>query len=244
MNTILLRILVLAAVSGLIASCDKPKEAGARGQSSCGKAPASCCGAAKAAGPRCGAAKPACADCAAAKATPAPGAEEAADLAPDFALTDQDGNKVRLADHRGKIVVLEWTNPDCPFVKRHYAAGTMKRLAEKYAPKGVMWLAINTTNYWTVAKNKGWHTMQNLPYPVLDDRAGTVGKLYGARTTPHMFIVHKDGRLVYQGAVDDDPTGKGAKVNYVEQTLDELLAGKPVTQAEMRPYGCSVKYAQ
>jgi peroxiredoxin len=165
--------------------------------------------------------------------------------APDFTLSDHAGKKHRLSDYRGKIVVLEWINPDCPISRRHYTTPTMKTLAEKYGPKGVVWLAINTTHYWTPAKNKAWIDKYSLPYPILDDSAGTVGRLYGAKTTPDMRIIDKAGRLAYSGGIDDDPRGKAAKpTNYVAKALDEMLAGKKVATPQTRPYGCSVKYAK
>lgn len=167
--------------------------------------------------------------------------------APGFSLEDQTGKKVSLSDFSGKkIVVLEWINPDCPYVQRHYKAATMKSLAEKYKDKGVVWLAINTTHYMNKETNQKWITDYQLPYQILDDHEGTVGRLYGAKTTPHMFIIDKSGKLVYQGAIDDDPRGnKGEnKVNYVAKALDELLAGKPISMPETKPYGCSVKYAK
>lgn len=167
--------------------------------------------------------------------------------APGFSLEDQTGKKVSLSDFSGKkIVVLEWINPDCPYVQRHYKAATMKSLAEKYKDKGVVWLAINTTHYMNKETNQKWITDYQLPYQILDDHEGTVGRLYGAKTTPHMFIIDKSGKLVYQGAIDDDPRGnKGEnKVNYVAKALDELLAGKPISMSETKPYGCSVKYAK
>ena len=161
----------------------------------------------------------------------------------DFTLKDQDGKTVKLADHRGKIVVLEWINWDCPYVKRHYERGTFKTLAEKYADKGVLWLAINSTHYATREKDKAWIAKYKLPYPILDDSDGEVGRQFGARTTPHMYVIDKDGRIGYQGAIDDDPRGKkDDPVDYVAKALEELLAGKPVSEPKTRPYGCSVKY--
>ncbi len=163
----------------------------------------------------------------------------------DFTLTDQDGEKVTLGDHAGKIIVLEWLNPDCPYVKRHYKAGTMKNLARKYDDKGVVWLTINTTHYFNRQKNKKFHEAHDLPYPILDDSDGKVGMKYGAKTTPHMFIINKKCELVYDGAIDNDPRGNKKEekvVNYVSKALDELLAGKEVKIDKTRPYGCSVKY--
>ncbi len=164
--------------------------------------------------------------------------------APAFTLANQDGSPVDLAALKGKIVVLEWTNPDCPFVQRHYKAKTMPTLAQRYGDKDVVWLAINSTNYMDAAKNKAFRTSQGFSYPVLDDHAGTVGKEYGAKTTPHMFVIDATGTLVYTGAIDDDAAGENASpTNYVAQALDDVTAGKPVRTAETKPYGCSVKYA-
>lgn len=164
--------------------------------------------------------------------------------APEFTLTDHAGKSHKLSDHSGKIVVLEWINPECPFVVRHYKTGTMKQLAEKYAGQEVVWLAINTTSHAKPEEMKAWADKHGFSYPVLMDNSGEVGKKYGAQTTPHMYIIHKDGTLVYQGGIDNDPSGdKADKTNYVSKALDELLAGKEVSQAQSKPYGCSVKYA-
>jgi len=164
--------------------------------------------------------------------------------APDFQLMNQDGKPVKLSDSDGKIRVLEWLNPDCPFVKRHYKAKTMKRLAEVYGAKGVVWLTINSTHYMGQEDNAKFRKEHELPYPILTDADGTVGHLYDARTTPHMYIVDADGMLVYNGAIDDDPRGNkdGDPVNYVAKALDELIAGSEVSTPETKPYGCSVKY--
>ena len=166
------------------------------------------------------------------------------DKAPSFTLADTAGNNVSLGDFEGKIVVPEWLNPDCPFVQRHYKAGTMKGLAEKYEGKGVVWLTVNSTNYMDAAANAKFKAENKLPYTILVDQSGEVGHLYGAKTTPHMYIIDGGGSLAYIGAIDDDPRGnKGdPAVNYVEVALDEMLAGKAVTTAETKPYGCSVKY--
>jgi len=168
------------------------------------------------------------------------------DPAPDFTLTDSAGNEVSLSDFEGKIVVLEWLNPDCPFVQRHYKAGTMKDLATKYDGEGVVWLTINSTNYMDGAANAKFKADNSLPYTILVDQAGDVGHLYGAKTTPHMYIIDGSGSLVYIGAIDDDPRGNKGEpaVNYVAVALDEVLAGESVTNAETKPYGCSVKYKQ
>jgi len=166
------------------------------------------------------------------------------DAAPDFTLADSAGNQVSLSQFEGKVVVLEWLNPDCPFVKRHYKAGTMKDLATKYGGEGVVWLTVNSTNYMDGAANAKFKADNDLPYTILVDQSGDVGHLYGAKTTPHMYIIDGSGTLVYIGAIDDDPRGNKGEpaVNYVAVALDEVLAGKSVTNAETKPYGCSVKY--
>ena len=166
------------------------------------------------------------------------------EAAPDFTLADSAGNQVSLSQFEGKVVVLEWLNPDCPFVKRHYKAGTMKDLATKYGGEGVVWLTVNSTNYMDGAANAKFKADNDLPYTILVDQSGDVGHLYGAKTTPHMYIIDGSGTLVYIGAIDDDPRGNKGEpaVNYVAVALDEVLAGKSVTNAETKPYGCSVKY--
>jgi len=169
--------------------------------------------------------------------------------APAFELSSFTGRKVKLADLTGKIVVLEWFNSDCPFVRYHYdQATTMIDLAKKYKDKNVVWLAVNSTSTTTPQANRQFAEKHKLPYPILDDRAGTVGRQYGARNTPHMFIIDKDGTLAYRGAIDNAPLGKvqgdGTKINYVDQALAELTADKDVTTPTTTPYGCTVKYAQ
>jgi peroxiredoxin len=164
--------------------------------------------------------------------------------APAFTLEDVDGKKVSLSDFADKIVVLEWMNPGCPIWARHHKAGTFRTLAEKYKDKGVVWLAINSTNSADKEKNKKFAETEKVPYPILDDHAGTVGKAYGAKTSPHMFVIDKHGLLAYEGAIDDNPAGEKEKpLNYVDQALTELLAGKAVSVPKTEPYGCSVKYA-
>ncbi len=166
-----------------------------------------------------------------------------APLAPAFVLKDQDGNEVALSAQRGKVVVLEWFNPDCPFVKRHHQGGTMRDLAARYAGKGVVWLAVNSTHYMDAATTRKWHDEWKLPYPVLIDRHGKVGHLYEAKSTPHMFVINGAGEIVYRGAIDNDPRGREkAPTNYLAKALEDLLAGRPVATPETRPYGCSVKY--
>jgi peroxiredoxin len=179
-----------------------------------------------------------------AQAQTGPASEPARKHAPDFTLTDQKGNTVKLSDFKGKVVVLEWTNPDCPFVQRHYKAGTMARLAKAYAAKGVVWLAINTTYYMNREKDAAWAEQQQIAYPVLGDHDGKIGKAYGAKSSPHMFVIDAKGNIAYRGAIDNDASGekKEGVVNYVALALDAVLAGKPVAIPETKSYGCSVKY--
>jgi peroxiredoxin len=170
---------------------------------------------------------------------------EVGDKAPDFTLTDQDGNQVTLSAIKG-VRVLEWVNPDCPFVQRHYREGTMKRLAAEYAARGVTWLTINSTHYMNQETDREFRKAHGLEQPILGDFDGKVGHAYGAKTTPDMFVISSDGTIVYAGAIDDDPRGAKSsdRTDYVAQALDEVLAGKPVATPETRPYGCSVKYPQ
>ncbi len=170
------------------------------------------------------------------------------DKAPGFTLSDSAGKTVSLADFKGKVVVLEWTNPDCPFVKRHYKEGSMKNLTSAYSESmGVVWLTINSTNYMDAAANAAFVKKEGLGWPVLVDQDGAVGHAYGAATTPHMFIIDAKGIVVYEGAIDDDPRGNmeaGARTNYVANALNDVAAGQAVSTAETKPYGCSVKYKQ
>lgn len=163
--------------------------------------------------------------------------------APEFSLTDLNGTTHSLSQYLGKVVVLEWTNPDCPFVKRHYKAETMKKLAANYKDKGVVWLTINSTHFVDSEKLKAWATKEGITYPVLNDQSGVVGKMYNAKTTPHMFVVDKEGKLAYDGAIDAAPHGdEPDSKNFVAQAIEDLIAGVAVKIATTTPYGCSVKY--
>lgn len=185
-------------------------------------------------------------------ATPAAGESVAiGDTAPDFSLPDLDGKTHTLKQYieDGKIVVLQWFNPDCPFVVKHYGSqgNTFNQMQAQYKDKGVVLLAINSgapgKQGAGVERNAKAKKDWNIQYPILLDEAGTAGKAYGAKNTPAMYIIGKDGKLAYMGAIDDNRGADGpGKVNYVTKALDEMLAGKPVTNAETRPYGCSVKY--
>ena len=165
--------------------------------------------------------------------------------APDFSLKDQDGNAVKLSDFAGRIVVLEWTNPGCPFVQRHYREHTMTSLASQYKDRGVAWLAIDSTGSDSLAKDKAWSEQNHLPYPVLNDAKGQAAREYGAKSTPHLFIINRDGRLAYMGGIDDDPNGeKPTRINYVKRALDEILRGEPVSIPVTKSYGCGVHYEE
>ncbi len=164
-----------------------------------------------------------------------------------FTLSTFDGKQVSLSDFRGKTVVLEWLNFECPFVKHHYdKPKTMIKLAEKYKNKNVVWLAINSTSHTTPEANKDFAQKQKLPYLILDDRSGRVGHAYGAKTTPHMYVINRRGRIVYEGAIDNAPLGKvpaGQELtNYVDKALEEMTTGRRVSTAKTDPYGCTVKY--
>lgn len=166
-------------------------------------------------------------------------------IIPEFTLPDSEGKSWSLSSSKGKIVVLEWTNPGCPFVQRHYKKGTFKQLAMKYADRDVVWMALDSTNSVTPESAAEWHKKNDLGYPILLDKDGTVGRQFAAKTTPHLFIIDKDGKLAYQGAIDDDPSGGNEKPrNYVDEALAKLTAGEKPDTTDTQPYGCSVKYAR
>jgi peroxiredoxin len=172
--------------------------------------------------------------------------------APDFSAPDLNGKPVQLSSFRGKFVVLEWTNPECPYVRRHYDSGNMPSLQKEVAAKDVVWLAVNSSSpssgeFTTPDNMAKWLAAKGgTPKATLIDKDGKVGRLYGARTTPHMYVIDSQGKLVYAGAIDDkrwasiDDT-KNAK-NHVRAALGEAMAGKPVSVAATTPYGCAVKY--
>lgn len=172
------------------------------------------------------------------------------DTAPDFALKDLDGKDVKLADFKNKIVVLEWFNPGCPFVVKHHSTlDTMKKTAAAYKDKDVVWLAVNSgaegKQGASKADNEKAKKDWKIEYPILLDTTGATGKAYGAKTTPHMFIIGKDGKLAYAGAIDNNSSPKTAgEKNYVKNALDEIIAGKKVTDATTESYGCNVKYGK
>ena len=166
--------------------------------------------------------------------------------APQFALTDQSGKEVKLSDYAGKVVVLEWFNDQCPFVVKFYKEGHMNTFAKEMAAKDVVWLAINSSNFTTNEANKKISGDWKIEHPVLNDASGKIGAAYGAKTTPHMYVINKDGTLAYAGAIDDKRSTNAADIagakNYVKQAVTQLLAGETVTEPETQAYGCSVKY--
>jgi peroxiredoxin len=172
--------------------------------------------------------------------------------APGFTVTDTSGKTVSLADFKGKHVVLEWVNPGCPYVVKHYGAANMQGTQKEATAKGVVWLAVNSTapehyDYKKPAEMAQWMQQQKAAATAtLMDSDGKVGKAYGARTTPHMYIVDPKGTLVYAGGIDSKATSNPGDIasatNYVKAALNDTLAGKAVAQATTRPYGCSVKY--
>ena len=189
---------------------------------------------------------------AAALAAPA-WAARVGEKAPAFTATDSNGLKHALSEYAGKDVVLEWHNNGCPFVRKHYDSGNMQKLQKEWTARGVVWLTVISSapgkqGYLTADEENAYLKRMNAaPTAVLLDPAGNLGHLYDAKTSPHMFLIDPSGTLIYNGALDDQPTPDPASVagakNYVSQALAEAMAGKPVSMPTSRPYGCSVKYA-
>ena len=184
--------------------------------------------------------------------TTAPATAIVGQMAPDFKGMDTNGVEHTLSQYKGKIVVLEWTNPECPYVLKHYGSGNMQTLQKEMTAKGVVWLSIASSakgkeGYFDAAASNKYMTEQkSVPTARILDPTGTIGHLYGAKTTPHMFVVDKDGKLAYAGAIDDNDSFKpetiaGAK-NYVREAVAALEAGKTVEPSVTKSYGCSVKY--
>jgi peroxiredoxin len=172
--------------------------------------------------------------------------------APNFSLPDAKGETRSLSQYKGKYVVLEWFNPQCPFVKKHYGSGNMQKLQEEYSRKGVVWLTINSSapGTWGALtpeqageKMTEWKTH---PTAFLLDSEGKAGRAYGAKNTPNMVVINPEGRIVYEGAIDSKATPSAddipSSTNYVKVALDESLAGKSVTTSRTKPYGCAVEY--
>lgn len=173
--------------------------------------------------------------------------------APSFSGTDTHGQTHKLSDYRGKFVVLEWTNKDCPYTKKQYDSGNMQTLQRQWSSQGVVWLTILSSaprhqGYMTAADENAWIAKVHAdPTAAILDPSGAIGHAYQAKTTPHMFIIDPSGKLIYDGAIDDHATTDPADVpqskNYVSAALSQAMAGKPVAVTYTRPYGCSVKYA-
>ena len=173
--------------------------------------------------------------------------------APDFTLPGIDGKEYTLSGYKGKYVVLEWNNPDCPFVQKHYSTGHMQSLQKSYKDKDVVWLTICSSapgkqgHYVAAELVKMCAESKVASTAYLQDLAGTVGRMYGAKTTPNLYIIDPTGILIYSGAIDDKPSTRTADLdgatNYVRACLDAAMAGKPVTTRSTTPYGCAVKYA-
>lgn len=173
--------------------------------------------------------------------------------APSFAVQDTSGKTVSLADFKGRTVVVEWVNPGCPYVQKHYSGANMQTLQKEAKAKGVVWLTVNSTapdhrDYKNPAAMAEWMQQgKAAPNATLMDIDGKAGRAFGARTTPHMYIVDSKGTLVYAGGIDDKPTANPADIpgatNHVKVALGELQAGKAISQPSTRPYGCSIKYS-
>jgi peroxiredoxin len=179
-------------------------------------------------------------------------AAKVGDPAPDFTAADSHGQTHKLSEYRGKYVVLEWTNSNCPFTRKHYTSGNMQALQKEWTAKGVVWLTVLSSapgndGYKTAAEENAWvEQIHAAPTAVLLDPSGALGHEYEAKTTPDMYVIDASGKLIYSGAIDDRRTVdlsdvKGAK-NYVSDALSEAMAGQPVQIAYTRSYGCSVKY--
>ena len=174
--------------------------------------------------------------------------------APNFQGIDSNGRTESLSQYRGKWVVLEWANQGCPYEQKHYKSGNMERLQREWTAKGVVWLSVISSapgqqGYVSPAEeNEYLRSMHAAPSAAILDPSGQIGRLYEAKTTPHMFVIDPSGKLVYEGALDDQPTPDPASLkgahNYVSAALEEAMGGKPVTTQVTRPYGCSVKYAE
>ncbi|MDZ4843046.1 MAG: redoxin domain-containing protein [Hyphomicrobium aestuarii] len=185
-------------------------------------------------------------------AAPTAAAPAIGEAAPPFTAVDSRGKPVALADFKGKTVILEWTNHDCPYVGKHYSTNNMQSLQKAATASGLVWLTVVSSargqqgHVDGPAADKLTETRKAAPSAVLLDPDGTLGRLYDAKTTPHMFVIKPDGKLAYNGAIDDKPTTDSADVatakSFVKNAMDAVAVGKPVDPAVTRAYGCSVKY--
>jgi peroxiredoxin len=174
--------------------------------------------------------------------------------APVFTATDNQGKTQTLSDYKGKFVVLEWHNEGCPYVKKHYGSGNMQALQREWTGKGVVWLTVISSapgqqGHVTAQQSRDYvRAQQASPTAVLLDESGEVGRAYGAKTSPHMFVIDPEGKVLYNGAIDNQPTPDPANIasatNYVSAALTAAMSRTPVTTASTQPYGCSVKYAK
>jgi peroxiredoxin len=179
-------------------------------------------------------------------------AAKVGEAAPEFTAGDSNGQSHKLSSYRGKFVVLEWHNQGCPYTRKHYETGNMQKLQKEWTGKGVVWLTVISSapgkqGYVTASEENDYLRRTNSsPTAVLLDSKGELGRLYGAKTTPHMYIIDPQGALIYNGAIDDRPTADQSDVagarNYVSEALQEATAGKPVSTSSTTPYGCTVKY--
>lgn len=174
-------------------------------------------------------------------------------MAPDFDVKDTNNKPVKLSDFKGKVIVLEWTNAECPFVRKHYDTNNMQDLQKKYTDQGVIWVSIISSapgkqGHKTAGEANG-QVKEDKSHPthVVLDPDGEIGKAYEAKTTPHMFVIDKEGKIAYEGAIDDNPSSKQESVksakNYVAEALDAVLSDTSVVTSQTAPYGCTIKYA-
>ena len=176
------------------------------------------------------------------------------DPAPAFTAVDSHGQQHSLAEYKGKFVVLEWTNQGCPYTKKHYESGNMQNLQKQWTAKGVVWFTVLSSapgeqGYQTANQENDYLRRVNaVPTAALLDPNGQLGHLYAAKTTPHMYVINPQGKLIYEGAIDDHPTTDVSDIpgstNYVTLALQQAMSGKAVSTSATRPYGCSVKYAR
>ncbi len=172
--------------------------------------------------------------------------------APDFTLKDLDGKPIHLADYKGKVVILEWFNPECPYVRASHSKGSLVGLAKKYTAQGVVWLAVNSgapgKQGAGAEKNRAAQKTFGMEHAILVDESGQAGHAYGATNTPHLYVISKEGKVVYKGAIDNSPDGEGGSpeggklVNYVDRAMEDLAAGRSLRTPLTKAYGCSVKY--